>query len=108
MIKTLADYGARVKATQHARERAELYRLSFKKFMWLALSSFEEKLPDDMREKKIAKWGYAALSFRNGPYIFSIKKTPDRETGEDIYLILTIFDQQLDIDTPKIKKHIRR
>jgi hypothetical protein len=89
------------KVTQHTRQRAEEFDLTISKIIWMFWHSEEEKLPKDVKKMKKDKYfGNDGVFYRRyGTYIFTVKKVIDKVSGKDIYLILTICNQEINLKT---------
>lgn len=81
----------------HARERIRECQLSMSKAAWLIYTAQPEKLPKEIKNYKKNKYSDKALHLRNGTLIFTLLPVKDKRTQDDIYLVLTIFDQRTDV-----------
>lgn len=85
-----------VKFSTHARERLVECQLSIPKATWYLYQAIPEKLPKPLKRKK-ARYHATALYYRYGTYIFTLLPVIDRDTDEDMYLVVTVYDQMMDV-----------
>lgn len=85
-----------VKFSTHARERLVECQLTLPKAIWYLYQAEPEKLPKPLRKKK-SKYHDTALYYRYGTVVFTLLPMIDRDTHEPIYLIVTIYDQMMDV-----------
>ena len=78
--------------TTHAQNRLKTWRISLAKANWLVYTGVEEKLDKQLRRSKPDD---SAIHIRNGTIIFTMKEVTDRDTGDDIWLVLTVYDQRV-------------
>ncbi len=81
----------------HAKERLKECQLSMAKANWLIYTGNEEKLPEDLNKAKNEKYSDKALYIRNGSLLFTLLPLVDKFSGEDIYLIVSVYDQRMDL-----------
>lgn len=89
----MPDQSRKLKIVHHAYERGKQFQLSPAKMVWLFWNSEPEKSPPGRRETSPENTRY----FRNGTYVMVAAEVDDRETGEPMYLLLTIYDQRMDL-----------
>ena len=84
--------------TKHAHDRMRELQLSPSKTAWMLYSAIEDELPKDIREHKRQKYqGIKSLHLRYGTVLFTLVPAIDNRTKDEIYLVLSIFDQKMDI-----------
>jgi len=83
--------------SQHARARLKECQLSISKASWYLYQAVEEKLPKDLLEAKSAKYRNRALYLRYGTMIFTLLPIKDRESEEEAYLVVSVYDQRMDL-----------
>lgn len=81
--------------TAHARERAEQFQISIGKLVWMFWNSEEGEVPPNA--EKHSKHKEATLYRRNGTHVMIIAEVKDKYTNEDAYLLLTVYDQRMDL-----------
>lgn len=82
--------------TNHAKERLKQFGLSLAKANWLLYTGIEEKLPKLLKMAKVRKYEVAKY-VRNGSFIFTLIDTSDKYSGDDVYLVVSVYDQRMDI-----------
>lgn len=85
----------KLKIVFHAYERAKEFGVSPKKLAWLFWNSVPEPSPPG--KKKNSKWSSTTRYFRNGTYVMVAGEVDHKDTGEPIYLLLTVYDQRIDL-----------
>jgi hypothetical protein len=83
--------------SKHAMNRLKECQLSMAKANWLLYQGKEEKLTKDMKERKLVKYSKKALHIRYGTVLFTMIPTKDKRTNEPIYLVVSVFDQRIDL-----------
>lgn len=91
----MPDETRKLKITSHAYQRAKEFGLTPSKVAWLFWNSQPEPSPPGKR--KDSKWADKTRYFRNGTYVMVAGEADHKDTGEPIYLLLTIYDQRLDL-----------
>lgn len=89
--------------TSHSRERLEQFNISPAKANWLLYSAVEEKILKEMRGGK-NKYNESAKYLRNGSIIFTLIDGIDRSTSEDCYLLVSVYDQLIDLTERQLQK----
>jgi hypothetical protein len=92
------DPNRRLKITNHARERAEQFQIPIKKLVWMFWNSEEEPEPPGSKRRE----GWVTAFRRNGTVVMTAGLVNDKRTEEPIYLLLTIYDQRMDLPAEKI------
>lgn len=85
--------------TSHAQSRLKEWRIPLAKANWLVYSGMEEKLDKTLKRSKV---GDSAIHIRNGTVIFTMKPIQDKNTGDDIYLVLTVYDQRMKLGARRL------
>lgn len=83
--------------TSHARQRAHEFQISLAKATWLVYTSDVNDLPKELKRAKNAKYKDRAVYRRNGTYLFTLLPATDNQTGDEIYLVITMYDQRMDL-----------
>ncbi len=86
-----------IKFTKHARERLEEFGKDFKYAVWAIHNGTIEKQDHTQRKHKKNKYTDQAVHIREGTMIFSGIHKDDGVTGEPIFLVLTCYDQLMDL-----------
>lgn len=96
----------RLVITQHAYQRARQFGLKDGKLITeLFWGSVQEKLPKDLRKharKNHEKYHHCTRYFRNGTYVMVVGEVTHNIQGDDIWLLVTIYDQRLDLPASNI------
>lgn len=85
-----------VRFSTHARERLVECQLSIPKATWYLYQAIPERLPKPLRKNK-SKYHNTALYYRYGTMVFTLLPIIDRDTNESIYLVVTVYDQMMDV-----------
>jgi len=86
--------------TGHAYERCEQLGMRKVDIAPLFWESLQEKLPQDLRKyaaRTHQKYHELTRYYRNGTYVMVASETTHKRTGDNIYLLLTVYDQRLDL-----------
>lgn len=89
----MPDERRRLKITSHAYERAKQFQLTPSKLVWMFWNS--EKEPSPPGKMKDSRFASTTRYFRNGTFVMVAGETDDKNTGEPIYLLLSVFDQMM-------------
>lgn len=89
----MPDDTRKLKIVSHAYDRAKEFGLKPSKVAWLFWNSVPEPTPPGKR--KNGKYASTTHYWRNGTYVMVVGETDHKDTGEPIYLLLTIFDQRM-------------
>ena len=81
--------------TRHAHERLRECNITIAKASWMLYSSEVDDIPKDIRKYKREKYGADSLHLRYGTVLFTLVPAVDKYTGDDIYLVLSVFDQNM-------------
>lgn len=94
-----------VRMTTHAIERMKLFGLAYKRLVYMLYHADDEK-PLHLGKFKERKYnGNDGVKYlRFGPYVFTVINKPDKKTGRDITLVITLNDQR---STLQETKHTR-
>lgn len=90
----------RLVITAHAYERAAGMNLASSEIAPLFWGSIEEKLPIDLRRRAAEKYQNHhdhTKYYRNGTYVMVVGEVIHIKAGDPIHLLLTIYDQRLDL-----------
>lgn len=82
--------------TTHSKDRLKECQITVPKATYLLYSGFQEKLPKELKQDKI-KYNEQAKYIRNGTLIFTVIDAKDKFTHEDIYLVVSVFDQRINL-----------
>lgn len=95
----------RLVITAHAYQRAEQFRVPKDKISDLFWGSIQEKLPKDLRKnakKNHEKYHDCTRYFRNGTYVMVVGEVTHKLHGDEIWLLITIYDQRIDLPARNI------
>lgn len=95
----------RLVITAHAYQRAKQFRVPKELISELFWGSVQEKLPKDLRknaQKNHPKYHQCTRYFRNGTYVMVVGETVHKLEGDNIWLLITIYDQRLDLPARNI------
>lgn len=84
-----------LKITRHAYERAYEFQLTPSKLVWMFWNSEPESSPPGKRQD--SKFADKTRYFRHGTFVFVAGETDHKDTGEPIYLLLTVYDQRMSL-----------
>lgn len=80
--------------SNHAKDRLKECQLTLAKANWLLYYGEKEKLPKEMKEDK-DKYHESAIYIRSGVYIFTLIEVVDKYSGDDVYLVISVYDQRI-------------
>ena len=98
----MLEHSRKLILTSHAKQRAQQFRMSVDKVYWSFWHSQEEPTPPGA--KKYADRGVSedTIYRRFETKVMVIKKIVDKYTNKDAYLMLTLYDQRMDLNNPQI------
>ena len=85
-----------IKFTKHARDRMNECQIEPVKCAWLIYGAEKYSLPRDLNLNK-KKYSEKTLYYRNGTYVFTLLPKTDITTGDNIYLVISVYDQRMDL-----------
>ena len=88
----------RLVITKHAIERGQEFQLSIPKLGWMFWHSEEEPKPPNAHKREVK--GQTTIFRRCGTHVMVVGITKDRVKNDDIYLLLTIYNQEMDLKAP--------
>ncbi len=94
-----------LKLTTHAFDRAKEFRVSVNKVIGMFWYSEPENTPKDLKKRawQVYRDRQEGVFYRrNGPYVFTAKKIKDRDTNQDIYLLITFCNQEINLKNIKV------
>lgn len=80
--------------TKHSQDRLRECQINLPKAVFMLYSGTKEKLPKELAKAK-NKYSDEAIYIRNGTIIFTLIDSINKITKEDIYLVVSVYDQQI-------------
>lgn len=91
----MLDKNKELVLTVHAIERAKQFGVSIKGLKHMFWGSIKEPRPPGAR--KYSKYASTTSYWRNGTFVMTVGEPIHKEKGQPIYLLLTIYDQRMDL-----------
>jgi hypothetical protein len=82
----------------HAKERLHEFQLTLPKACWLLYQSEVDYLPKEIRDHKREKYTDKAIYRRYGTIIFTLLPIVDKHTNDEVYLVVSVYDQLMDLE----------
>lgn len=97
-----------VRMTRHANQRMSEQGMTYNRAVYMLLHSVDEHPVHMGRYKAMRYHGNEGVRYlRYGTYIFTVKDKPDRKTGMDITLVITVTDQRLTLKMDKVPPDLK-